>query len=655
MIKLGVLYALIISGLVLPTHAGAQTTPESVKPVLEEEIQPTAVTAFQVRHFLMKRIAKLPSPTSAQEWTAEEARLREHFLKDIVFHGWPRQWIDSAPVFQPMGTLETDGSYRLRKFRYEIVPGFWSTALLYEPAYLRGKVPAILTVEGHFPPGKAAEWVQKRCINFAKAGILTLNLEWFGYGELFGGQYSHDFGAHLDLVGAHVLGLFYLAMRRGLDYLAGLPEVDPNRLGFTGLSGGGWQTIILGALDPRVKVAVEVAGFQALGSGVFHTGFREVEISAPDLCAGSDYNIFVAMRAPRPTLLIHNSEDRGYRSGLVQPEIYDRVKPFFRLFGKGDELAWHENVDPGTHNYQIDNRQHAYAFFTRYFGMPLIDKEIPSDSEIKSFDELKIGVPSDNLTVLGLARKLAGEIMRPPIPMASEVREQWASGERAKLQSVTRYKPVKVENAWRMDYAKAMGVETLSYRFDFDNELSATGVWMRAIAASDSPITIVLNDSGRKDAGNAVSDRVNRGEQVLALDLIFNGEMRPENPERVGLEPLVDCIGERAIGIEVAQLIGAAHWLAASAGHGRVRLETAGIRSQVIALTAAALQPSLFSEVVTQGGMRSLAYLLDAPVPFRSAMELFCLDFYKYFDLDRLIAMAAPTQVRQIEFREDKK
>jgi hypothetical protein len=76
-------------------------------------------------------------------------------------------------------------------------------------------------------------------------------------------------------------------------------------------------------------------------------------------------------------------------------------------------------------------------------------------------------------------------------------------------------------------------------------------------------------------------------------------------------------------------------------------VETDGIRSQVIALVAAALDPSAFVEVTTQNGMKSLGYLLDTPVPLRDAPELFCLDLYKDFDIDSLGALAAPVKVVQ--------
>jgi len=629
--------------------ARAQSTPETVTPILRMPIQATPVTAFQLQEFLATRIPKLPSPTSSAEWTAEEVRLRQHILNDIAFHGWPRQWIDSPPKFEDAGVIKTGHGYRLRKLRYEIVPGFWSAAILYEPDIIHGRIPAILNVHGHEPLGMAAEYKQKRCINFAKRGILALSLEWFGFGQLSQPENGHDFGAHLDLVGANELGLFYLAMRRGLDYLATLPEVDTSRLGVTGLSGGGWQTIVLSALDARVKVAVEVAGFASLQTNITHpVDTDEIEEDPTDFSKGEDYPDLVAMRAPRPTLLIHNAMDNCcFRAMLVKPYIYEAIKPFFQLYGKPNALAWHENRDPGTHNYQLDNRQQAYAFFTRYFNLPVSGEEIPSDQEIKSIDELKVDLSADNLTVLGLARKLASEISRPPEPSDTS---QWAPAERTKLKSVIRYKLATVKNAWRMWNTKGNGVETLSYRLEFNNGLSAAGDWLQGIAVpANAPATIVLDDNGRKAAGDLVSNLVNRGKQVLALDVIFNGEMRPQKPDPTDYELLVSTTGERPLGLEVAQLIGTAKWFRKTSGNRQIRLETKGIRSQVVAITAAAIEPSLFSEVVTYGGMKSLDYLLAKPVPLRKAPELFCLDFYKHFDLDQLVALARPVKVGQLK------
>jgi hypothetical protein len=88
-------------------------------------------------------------------------------------------------------------------------------------------------------------------------------------------------------------------------------------------------------------------------------------------------------------------------------------------------------------------------------------------------------------------------------------------------------------------------------------------------------------------------------------------------------------------------LVAIASWLHSTTGQ-PVQVETDGIRNQVIALTAAAIAPEDFSVVENRNGMKSLNYLIDTPVPFRSAPELFCLDLYRYFDIDTLAALAAP-------------
>jgi hypothetical protein len=108
---------------------------------------------------------------------------------------------------------------------------------------------------------------------------------------------------------------------------------------------------------------------------------------------------------------------------------------------------------------------------------------------------------------------------------------------------------------------------------------------------------------------------------------------------------LTATTGDRPLGIEAAQVIAAAKWLQGISGERHVRLETTGIRSEVIGLVAAALEPTLFSELVSRQAMSTLGFLLDTPVIFRAAPELFCLDLYKDFDIDLLTALAAPTKV----------
>ena len=629
--------------------AWAQAEPEPVGVVLSEEIQSPQVSVFQLRQYLLRHVAKPPAPASAQQWTAESKRLREHLLKDVVFHGWPKVWVDAPPKFEDLGTIESGKGYRMRKLRYEIVPGFQSTAILYEPENLSGKVPAILNVNGHVgAPGKSVEYKQKRCINFAKRGILALNLEWLAFGELAHKENQHWFGAHLDLVGTNELGLFMLAMRKGLDYLYDHPATDRSRLGVTGLSGGGWQTIVLSALDERVTVAIPVAGFSSLVPRIEARWFGDlgdVEQSGTDFLDGQDFTHLAAMLAPRPTLLIYNAEDDCcFRAPLVKPLIFDAIKPIFKLYGKEDILGWYENRDPGTHNYQLDNRVQAYRFFSKNFNLPVIEKEIPSDSEIKSYDELAVGLPKDNLTILGLARKLASSITRQPVPTEANARRDWAINERTKLDQLVRYKPVKIERAWTIANTKNKGLESKSFLFSMNNGLSANAVWFKAISAPENaPVTLVVNDKGKKAARAEVADRINRGEQVLAVDLLFSGDAWREI-NSYEFQQILHGTGDRSIGMEAAQLIEIAQWMKGRSNVAQARVESSGIRNQVATVIASALEPGLFSEIVIHEGMSSFSYLLEKPVEFQEAAELFCLDLYKDFDLDRLEAVAEPVK-----------
>ena len=617
----------------------AQTEPDYLRPILENEILAPQVAVFQLRQYVLHRVAKAPAPSSAGEWTAASARLRRHLVDDVVFHGWPREWVEAPPKFEDAGIIDGKG-YRVRKLRYEIVPGFQSVALLYEPENLQGKVPAILNVNGHVgPPGKSVEYKQKRCITFARHGILALNLEWFYFGELNRNGNQHSFGHHLDLVGANGVGLFYLEMRKGLDYLYNHPNTDRGRIGVTGLSGGGWQTIVLSSLDERVKATVPVAGYSSIASRVEAKEYGDLgdfEQSATDMFDGADFTHLTAMMAPRPALLIYNAEDDCcFRAAMTKPFVFDAIQPIFALYGKPGLLSWHENRDPGTHNYQLDNRTQAYRFFSSQFKLPPFEEEADVAPEIKTYDELRVGLAENNLTILDLAREFAGQLNRAPLASAG-------------LKNLIRYQPVNLERVWTTANSKHLGIESKSHLVSLDNGLSATAVWLKPIAApANAPVTIVLDDKGKASAAEIIADRLNRGEQVLVIDLPFFGPTWKGDTVSE-LLPLVAGTGARPIAVETAALVELARWMRDRAHVQTLRIESNGIRSQVVSLIAAALQPSLFSELVTRNGMRSLAYLLQKPVEYEAAPDLFCLDLFRETDVDRLEALSSPVRVTNV-------
>ena len=617
----------------------AQSDARQIEDIVRpRNVAPEVVTS-RIQHYLLEKGKRLSATSSPAEWTAEAARLRKTYLEKIVYRGCPKEWVDAPLKVEKAGTIPSGPGYRMEKLRYEIVPGFWASAILYLPDPLPAKAPAILNVNGHVgPPGKSVEYKQKRCISQARHGVIALNPEWIGFGELGSNENEHWFGAHLDLTGATGVGVFYLAMRKGLDLLWEHPNVDRKRIGVTGLSGGGWQSITISALDERVAVAVPVAGFCAFVSRVERAAdVGDLEQNPADSQMILDYPQLVAMRAPRPTLLVYDLEDDCcFRAPLVKPSVYDAVRPFFRLYGKEADLAWHANADPGTHNYQLDNRMAAYHFLYRHLGLPDVESEAPVGGELKSYQDLTVGLPDNNLTLLGLARKLSDTARRP-------------GGSRQDLAEVVRYREMKLRHPWALKNTTSKGVDARPYQFDFDDGLLATAVRIQAIGSRPAVATMVLDDQGRAHSAELISDRVNRGEDVLAADLLFDGDVVPDQGWTKRLPQLFDAAGDRVLGINAGQLAALARWMKATSEVKAIRLETTGIRSQTVAYVAAAVNPGLFREVVVRQGMNSLRHLLDEPVPYLKAPELFCHGLYQRFDLDDMVRFSAPTTVQRVE------
>lgn len=108
------------------TFVMAQTVPGTIHQFLPAPLQSADVVTYEMQQFLLQRAPKLPHPGSATQWTAEAQQIRQHVLNDVIYHGWPKTWIDSPPKFEDMGAVPVPAGagYRAEKFRYEVVPGF---------------------------------------------------------------------------------------------------------------------------------------------------------------------------------------------------------------------------------------------------------------------------------------------------------------------------------------------------------------------------------------------------------------------------------------------------------------------------------------------------------------------------------------------------
>src|ERR1041384_1539303 len=127
----------------------AQSTPEQINGILDQQIGQSEVVSYQFQKYLISHAPQLPRPGSAKEWTTQIGEIRERLLANVIFRGWPKAWVDSSPKFEDVGLLPSGKGYTRRKLRYEVVPGMWSAAILYQPENLQGPAPAILNVTGH--------------------------------------------------------------------------------------------------------------------------------------------------------------------------------------------------------------------------------------------------------------------------------------------------------------------------------------------------------------------------------------------------------------------------------------------------------------------------------------------------------------------------
>jgi hypothetical protein len=185
-------------------------------------------------------------------------------------------------------------------------------------------------------------------------------------------------------------------------------------------------------------------------------------------------------------------------------------------------------------------------------------------TDIKTAAELTVSLPEDHMTMFELGRRRARETLRTPVPEAGPARKAWAYVRRVVLRRVVRFEPVAVEAAYVMTNSNSRGLETAGWRYDFDNRLSASAEVLRALKSpDDAPTTIVLDDRGRAEASDAVSARVNRGDLVVALDLLFTSSADSIPHPYPVHDRMLACIGHRSLGLRAAKLNALTDWLAA--------------------------------------------------------------------------------------------
>ena len=613
--------------------------------ILAQAILEEGTPQKEVEAFCATRVLPLVQPESLDGWKKTAERLRKETLEKVVFRGEAARWKEMPLKIDWLEEIEGGPGYKIKKLRYEVLPGLWIPAMLYVPDKLEGKQPVFLNVNGHDGAGKAAPYKQLRSINLAKRGITVLNVEWFGMGQLRSEGFSHARMNQLDLCGTSGLAPFYLAMSRGLDVLLLQPNADPERVGVAGLSGGGWQTIIISALDTRVTLSNPVAGYSSYKTRIEnHSDLGDSEQTPVDLAATADYAHLTAMLAPRVALLTYNQADNCcFAAPHALPPLLDAARPIYKLFGQEANLHDHVNHDPGTHNFEQDNREALYRVVGQHFFPGDKDfnvKEIDSQSEIKTPEELNVELPPDNLDFHEIALRLMSGLPRQVAPQAEETRARWQPEARKQLAAIVKYHEwgVKVEEAASEE---AAGMQVKRWKLRVENEWTLPAVEFSK--GEPQGTTLVVADGGRGAAAGEVEKLLAAGQRVVVLDPFYLGENKIQRRDYLwGL--LVSSVAERPLGVQSSQIAAVARWLKSEQG-GEVKVLSIGPRTSLMALTAAALEPEAIAGLTMHQPLSSLKEIVQGNKAVTEAPEYFCFGLLEQFDLPHLAAMVAPRDV----------
>jgi dienelactone hydrolase len=291
------------------------------------------------------------------EWEAHKQHLRRQILSAAgLMPLFPKN--DLRP--QIFGRIE-NRDYSIEKVLLETLPGYYLGGNLYRPLKEApaGGFPAVISPHGHWNYGRLEHQplasVPGRCINLARQGYVVFAYDMVGYDDTI--QTPHDFGDKPveQLWGFGPLGLQLWNSIRAIDFLESLPGVDRNRIGATGASGGATQTMMIQAVDDRIKFSAPANMVSLIMQG------GSLCENAPNLRLDTNNVEIASMMAPRPMIMTASTGD--WTKNMPTKE-YPAVRAIYELYGKPDNVATFYQDAP--HNYNQPNREAMYAFFGKH-------------------------------------------------------------------------------------------------------------------------------------------------------------------------------------------------------------------------------------------------------------------------------------------------
>lgn len=339
-------------------------------------------------------------PANAQAWKDRSNDLRNQIRIAVGLYPWPARTPLNASI-RP--GFKRDG-YEVQRVHFESFPGHLVTGSLYVPtAPASGPRPAVLCPHGHWADGRffaanaqardkeiqsgaektaqgAQSPLQARCAQLARMGCVVFHHDMLGYADSGPIGHRDGFTRPEDLLRLHgPMMIQTWNCIRALDFLLELPGIDKDRIGVTGASGGGTQTFILGALDPR-----PAAAFPAVMVGTRMQGGCVCE-NAPFLRVGTGNVEIAALFAPRPMAL------SGANDWTVAIETHGlpQLRALYGLLGAADKVSgkcWPEF----GHNYNQVARESMYNWFNRHLKLGAAEPVREQSFSLASREELSV-------------------------------------------------------------------------------------------------------------------------------------------------------------------------------------------------------------------------------------------------------------------------
>lgn len=492
-----------------------------------------------------KRAVEVKSINDKEGVLKRQALMKKIMLRDFFGGKLP----DRTPLnVKTINKIQKDG-YHVENLIYESLPGFYVTASLFLPDGIKKPAPAILFGTGHSMPAFRRDLYQIPILNLVKKGFVVLAYDPIGQGERL--QYlpedassapyidsalfisstrQHSYAsAQMLLTGRSIAWHFIWDGMRGIDYLVSRKEVDPNRIGAHGLSGGGTQTAYLSVFDDRIKASAP-AGYITSYQRLMETrGVQDGEQNFyHGISDGIDFGDFIEIFAPKPFLIMATTRDFFSIQGVR--ETYAEAKRIYDILGVPDNLQ--KTEDDFGHGYTKKNREAMYAFFQKYLDLPgSSTEEEPKLLTAEELDKTSTGQLQTSKfngeTVFSLNRKNSLKLFES----LAENRSNFSIHKNDLIEAA------KELSGYKEPASKANPIFTGRYQQDgFVIEkyyLNGEGNYIipYLLMIPDKPnrkAVIYLHPSGKKveaKPGGEIEKLVREGFTVLAPDLIGIGEM----------------------------------------------------------------------------------------------------------------------------------